>query len=92
VPAPAPAHGGPILQWRLFGFLNAQIDRPTASGGATPYVGRFRVADGGSRIGFAGTVAIANETSALWQLEGALSGFEQGGLTDQGAHTSGRQQ
>ena len=29
-----------------------------------------------------------SDTSALWQLEGALAGFEQGGLTDQGAHTS----
>jgi hypothetical protein len=31
---------------------------------------------------------VGKDTSALWQLEGALAGFEQGGLTDQGAHTS----
>jgi predicted porin len=90
VPA-APATGAPAderVRSRVYGFLNAQVDRPSARGGATPYVGRGRVVDGGSRLGFAGVVTISDHTSALWQLEGALSGFEQGGLTDQGAHTS----
>ena len=76
------------MQSRVYGFLNIQLERSWAKGGATPYDPRFRVVDGGSRIGFAGAVAVAGDTSALWQLEGALAGFEQGGLTDQGAHTS----
>ncbi len=85
---PAAARAEEPLSSRVYGFLDAQVDRPSASGGATPYVGRFRVADGGSRIGFAGSVGIAGATNALWQLEGALSGFEQGGVNDLGAHTS----
>ena len=77
-----------LVQSRVYGFLNVQLERSWAKGGATPYDPRFRVVDGGSRIGYAGAVAVATDTSALWQLEGALAGFEQGGLTDQGAHTS----
>jgi predicted porin len=77
-----------LVQSRVYGFLNAEIERPWASGGATPYDGRSRVSDGGSRIGFLGAVAVGWQTSALWQLEGALNGFEQGGLTDLGDHTS----
>ena len=77
------------VQSRVYGFLNIQLERAWARGGATPYDSRFRVVDGGSRIGYAGAVPVGNDTSiALWQLEGALAGFEQGGLTDQGAHTS----
>jgi predicted porin len=85
---PAAVRADDLVQWRVYGFLDAQLDRPSASGGATPYLGRARVVDGGSRIGFAGAVTISERTHALWQLEGALSGFEQGGITDQGAHTS----
>jgi predicted porin len=77
-----------LVQSRVYGFLNVQLERSWAKGGATPFDPRFRVVDGGSRIGFAGAVAVGADTSALWQLEGALAGFEQGGLTDQGAHTS----
>ena len=82
------ARADEIVQSRVYGFLNAIIERPWASGGATPYDSRFRVTDGGSRIGYAGSVAFAPNTRALWQLEGALNGFEQGGLTDIGDHTS----
>ena len=85
---PDAAHPTALVQSRVYGFLNVQLERPSARGGATPYDARFRVVDGGSRIGYAGTVAITTTTSALWQLEGALSGFEQGGITDQGVHTS----
>jgi len=76
------------VQSRVYGFLNVQLERAWARGGATPYDSRFRVVDGGSRIGYAGAVPVGTDTSAIWQLEGALAGFEQGGLTDQGAHTS----
>jgi predicted porin len=88
VSLPGMALAEDLVQSRVYGFLNAQIERPWASGGATPYQGRFRVTDGGSRIGFLGAVALGWNTSALWQLEGALNGFEQGGLTDIGDHTS----
>ncbi len=76
------------VQSRVYGFLNVQLERAWARGGATPYDSRFRVVDGGSRIGYAGSVPVTTNTVALWQLEGALAGFEQGGLTDQDAHTS----
>jgi predicted porin len=86
---PGVARADELVQSRVYGFLNAQIERPWASGvGGTPYPGRFRVTDGGSRIGFQGSVSFARQTAALWQLEGALNGFEQGGVTDLGDHTS----
>ena len=85
---PATSRADGIVQSKVYGFLNVQLERPSARGGATPYDARFRVVDGGSRIGYAGTVAVTTTTSALWQLEGALSGFEQGGITDQAVHTS----
>jgi predicted porin len=85
---PGIARADEMVQARVYGFLNAQIERPWASGGATPYDARFRVTDGGSRIGFAGAVIFTPEMSGLWQLEGALNGFEQGGTTDLGDHTN----
>jgi hypothetical protein len=89
-PAPpaSPTAADSLVQSRVYGFLNAQLERSSASGGATPFDPRFRVVDGGSRIGYAGTVTVTSTTRALWQLEGALSGYEQAGITDQGVHTS----
>jgi predicted porin len=76
------------VQSRVYGFLNVQLERAWARGGATTYDSRFRVVDGGSRIGSAGAVPLGTDASGLWQLEGALAGFEQAGLTDAGAHTT----
>ena len=72
------------LQWKLYGFLNAEVEQVGATGGATPYGNRWRVSDGNSRLGFAGSYAFAETTKALWQLEGGLNAFEQGGTDDRG--------
>ena len=85
---PSTARADEVVQSRVYGFLNAQVERPWATGGATPYDGRFRVTDGGSRLGFQGSVAFAPNTAGLWQLEGALNGFEEGGFTDLGERTN----
>jgi hypothetical protein len=69
----------------VYGFLNAQVEIAEATGGATPYWGRGRVSDGNSRLGFAGSIDVAAGLHAIWQLEGGLGSFEQGGLNDRGA-------
>ena len=73
------------LNFSLYGFLNAEVESVGADGGATPYVHRGRVSDGNSRIGFSGWIAVDEHTKGLWQLEGGLNEFEQGGVNDQGA-------
>jgi predicted porin len=89
-PAPpaAPVQPSPVrtgaIHTQIYGFLNAEVERVWAKGGSTPYDPRFRVTDGNSRLGFSGTVDLTENTQALWQIEGALNGFEQGGLSDQG--------
>ncbi len=57
------AHADDIVQSRVYGFLNAEVERAQAGGGATPYDPRFRVVDGGSRIGFLGSVALTPRTT-----------------------------
>ena len=84
LPVAARAENGSPLQWKLYGFLNAEVEQVGAPGGATPYGNRWRVSDGNSRLGFAGSYALGEDASALWQLEGALNAFEQGGTDDKG--------
>jgi predicted porin len=81
--ADEPLIEGPIPV-RVYGFLNAQVERAWARGGSTPYEPRWRVTDGGSRLGFDGAIELGERTKAVWQIEGSLNGFEQGGLSDQG--------
>ena len=64
--------------------MNADLERVWAKGGTTPYDPRFRVTDGGSRLGFLGSIALSPLTRGVWQIEGSLNGFEQGGVNDQG--------
>jgi predicted porin len=76
----------PPLQWKLYGFLNAQAERVWATGGATPYGARFRVSDGNSRIGFSGSINLGGAgVQGIWQIEASLANFEQGGQNDKGA-------
>ena len=82
--APPPSKAASLVQARIYGFLNAQLERVWARGGSTPYDPRFRVTDGGSRLGFDGAIQIASRTKAVWQIEGSLNGFEQAGVSDQG--------
>ncbi len=73
------------MQVNVYGFINVQIESVKAEGGATPYKSRGRVSDGNSRIGFNGAIPILEQTKAVWQLEGSLNNFEQGGTNDQGS-------
>jgi predicted porin len=84
LPGGARAEEGSPLQWKLYGFLNAQVEQVGASGGPTEFGARSRLSDGNSRIGFAGSYAVGDTTRALWQLEGSLNAFEQGGVNDKG--------
>jgi len=69
---------------KFYGFLNAEVERAWASGGTTPYDARFRVTDGNSRLGFSGSIDIAEKTRAIWQIEASLNSFEQAGTSDKG--------
>ena len=73
------------MQVNVYGFLNAQVESVKAEGGATPYKSRGRLSDGNSRIGFNGSIGILDQTKAVWQIEGSLNNFEQGGTNDQGS-------
>ena len=73
------------IQTKIYGFLNAEVESVDADGGATPYERRGRVSDGNSRLGFSGSIAIDETARGLWQLEGSLNNFDQGGVNDQGA-------
>jgi predicted porin len=84
LPGSARAEGDRPLEWKLYGFLNAELEQVGAPGGATPYGNRWRVSDGNSRLGFAGSYSFAESSKALWQLEGGLNSFEQGGTDDKG--------
>ena len=70
----------------IYGFINGQVESVEALGGATPYERRGRISDGNSRIGFAGNIGFQghSQTKAIWQIEGGLGGFEQGGVNDNG--------
>jgi hypothetical protein len=99
-PAPAPAQAQPLaptppppsplavkplpVQLRFYGFLNGEVERVAASGGATPFATRNRVTDGNSRLGAIVIYDVAPRTRAIAQLEGQLF-FDQGGTNDQGA-------
>jgi predicted porin len=72
------------VQMRIYGFLNAEVERVSATGGATPYGARWRVTDGNSRLGFSGELELGRAFQGLWQLEGGLNNFEQGGVNDKG--------
>jgi predicted porin len=80
-PATTRAEG---LDLRVYGFLNAQVEAAQAQGGATVYQRRGRVSDGNSRLGFAGAIPISEGFRGVWQLEGGLGNFEQGGVSDRG--------
>ena len=68
----------------IYGFLNGELESVSATGGATPYETRGRVSDGNSRLGFRGVISVDEDLSGLWQIEGAMNNFEQGGLDGQG--------
>ena len=76
------------LKVRIYGFLNAEVERAWAKGGATPYDARWRVSDGNSRLGFSGDVELAEKTKAIWQIEAGLNSFDQGGINDKGLLSS----
>ena len=69
------------VETRIYGFLNGEIESVKAEGGATPYGSRGRVSDGNSRIGFAGSICIKGDVRGLWQIEGSLNNFDEGGIT-----------
>ncbi len=81
---PCAARAEVPLQAKVYGFLNAEVERVSAEGGPTPYDARGRLSDGNSRIGIAGSVDFAPQTKAVWQLEGSLNSFEQSGVNDRG--------
>ena len=68
----------------VYGFINGEVESVEAVGGATPYPSRGRIADGNSRIGFTGTIGINADAKAIWQIEGGLNNFAQGGVNDNG--------
>lgn len=78
----------PVVTAKPYGFLNAEVERVVAEGGATPYRPRGRVSDGNSRLGFAGTVKLSYNVKAVWQIEGGLGSFDQAGVNDQGTSTT----
>ncbi len=79
------AQAEPPFQYKLYGLLNVQVESVEAQGGATPYRHRGRVSDGNSRLGFSGSFDIDGSARGMWQLEGGLNNFEQGGVNDQGS-------
>jgi predicted porin len=85
-PPTGPARG--LLAMNVYGFLNAEAERVEARGGATPYRARGRVSDGNSRFGLAGNIVLGYHVKAVWQIEGGLGSFEQGGVNDQGVQTT----
>lgn len=68
----------------IYGFLNGELESVQANGGATPYATRGRVSDGNSRLGFRGQISVDDDLSGIWQIEGSMNNFEQGGLDGQG--------
>src|SRR5438094_7917360 len=68
----------------IYGFLNGQLESVQATGGATPYSTRGRVSDGNSRIGFRGNIGVTDDIKGVWQLEGALNNFDEGGVNTRG--------
>lgn len=82
-----PARADVPVQATIYGFLNAEVEHVWAKGGSTPYEPRERVTDGGSRLGFMGSIGVTPTMHAVWQIEGSLNAFEQAGVSDQGTPT-----
>jgi len=81
----AAAHAGVLnLPINVYGFLNAEVEDVKAEGGTTPYASRGRVTDGNSRLGIKGDVTVNDDLKAVWQLEGSLNNFDQGGVNELG--------
>lgn len=72
------------LSATAYGFLNGELESVAATGGATPYAARGRVSDGNSRLGVRGVIEVDADLAGLWQIEGSMNSFEQGGLNGQG--------
>jgi predicted porin len=68
----------------IYGFLNGELESVQANGGATPYNTRGRVSDGNSRIGFRGNIGVTDDLKGIWQIEGALNNFDEGGVNNRG--------
>jgi len=83
-PAAQAADAG-ALSYKIYGFVNAEIETVKAKGGTTPYQQRGRVTDGNSRLGVYSTFAVDDELKAVLQLEGSLNSFDQGGVSDNGS-------
>lgn len=81
---PATVHAEVLVPIKLYGFLNAEIEQVQAKGGTTPYQSRGRVTDGNSRLGITGAFTVNDRLKAIWQLEGSLNSFDQGGTDDLG--------
>lgn len=73
---------------KVYGFLNAEVERVQATGAESSYEPRGRVSDGNSRVGVSGTIELGARTKALWQLEGSLNAFDQSGTSDKGLTAS----
>jgi hypothetical protein len=82
-PPPVVKDSSTPVHFKVYGFLNGEIEHVWASGGATPYAARNRVTDGNSRFGGIVTYDVAPGTKAVAQLEGQFN-FDQGGVSDQG--------
>lgn len=72
------------VETNIYGFINGEVESVQALGGATPYARRGRISDGNSRIGFSGAAAVNADIKGIWQIEGGLNNFEQGGINDNG--------
>lgn len=75
----------PQVNVKTYGFVNGEIEAVKAEGGATPYDSRGRISDGNSRIGFSGSIEIDPDIQGIWQIEGGLNNFEQGGVNSKGS-------
>ncbi|MCE4555953.1 porin [Roseateles cellulosilyticus] len=84
LPAAQAADAG-ALSYKVYGFVNAEIESVEAKGGTTPYRQRGRVTDGNSRLGVYSSFAVDAELKAVLQLEASLNNFDQGGIGDNGS-------
>jgi predicted porin len=75
----------------IYGFISAGVEGASATGaqnnagtGKNEYVGRTRVSDENSRIGFKGTEDLGNGLKSVWQVENSLRSFTNAGTNDKG--------
>lgn len=73
------------FNYKVYGFINAEIESVQAKGGTTPYAQRGRVTDGNSRLGVQSSFKVDDELTAVLQLEASLNNFDQGGVGDNGS-------